>query len=127
MSIPAPYEDELLYSVFARLLAYIQPTPGKQIVNLALFGNRNAFAVGFGHRLNDIAEKTRPIWNASSDGLISKMTLLPFYGYYLPPEQYSKCLNRLKTGEEKSLLVSLGFINRLFQTGRTPGSAALVR
>jgi len=39
------------------------------------------------------------------------MTLLPFYGYYFPFERYSECSNRLKTGDGKSLLVSLGLIS----------------
>jgi hypothetical protein len=110
LQLPNPYEDELLYSTFARMFAYIKPS--SQIsANQALFGTQTAFPFGFGYNLNELAERTRHTWNLSADDLIRKMTLLPFYGYYLPYERYSKCLNTLKTGEGKSLLVSLGLVS----------------
>jgi hypothetical protein len=109
LNLPCPYEDELLYSTFARMFAYTKPI-GQERANLALFGNRNAFSVGFGFRLNRIAEQTRTTWDLSSDDLVSKMTLLPFYGYYLPFGRYSKCSDSLKTGDGRRLLKSLGLV-----------------
>jgi Tn7-like transposition protein D/TniQ len=109
LHLPKPYEDELLYSIFARFWAHSKPK-NQWNVNLAILGKRSAFSTGFGARLDDLAKYTNAIWNASSDDLIDNMTLLPFYGYYLPFKRYSKCLACLKSGDPRSLYVYLGVV-----------------
>lgn len=96
ISLPKPYEDELLYSVFARAVAYLAPTPDYTVRKL-LFG-RGSHSVLFGIRLDELAKITKPVWGLSSQEILEGHTTLPFYGRFLPCDQLSKCLEIARFG-----------------------------
>jgi hypothetical protein len=55
LHLPQPYEDELLYSVFARFFAHHRPG-SHEVANLTLFGKKKAFSVGFGANLDSLSK-----------------------------------------------------------------------
>jgi hypothetical protein len=80
LHLPRPYEDELLYSVFARYTSYLQPRRG---FYEAIFGTRYA-SIKYGKELDCLARRTYSTWAMSAHEILERHTAYPFYGYYLP-------------------------------------------
>src|SRR5438309_1724687 len=91
ISLPTPYDDELLYSVLARYFAYLQPrTPSPAYRTIS--GSAGRFQVRFATNVSKIAAMTRATWQKSEEQIITEHTLLPFYGRQLPHELYDRCI-----------------------------------
>ncbi|MBI5922893.1 MAG: TniQ family protein [Betaproteobacteria bacterium] len=76
---PAPYRDELLYSVLARYCRHVGSPATKQAL-LALFGNGRVIA-SFdlpGH-LDALAERIPAKCGLSVDRMIDELTLYPYF------------------------------------------------
>jgi Tn7-like transposition protein D/TniQ len=82
--LPRPYEDELLYSIFARYAAYLQPSATRRFFE-AVIGSSYA-SIMYGSDLDGLAQRTALTWGTSARDLLERHTVLPFYGHYLPPE-----------------------------------------
>ncbi len=106
LPLPKPYDDELLYSVFARAFVYAAPAAVNS-GNAALFGGRH-FSVLFGSHLDKVAEETKAIWGLSGLEIIEEYTLLPFYGYYMQPKRYLECLKIVKGQAKGNISVIVG-------------------
>ena len=96
ISLPKPYDDELLYSVFARAIAYLAPTADFTVRKL-LFGRGPCSAL-FGARLDELAKFTKPVWGLSWQEILERHTLVSFYGRFLPCDQLSRCLEIARFG-----------------------------
>jgi Tn7-like transposition protein D/TniQ len=96
ISLPKPYEDELLCSVLARAVAYLAPTANFTVKRL-LFG-QEAHSALFGTRLDELAKFTKPVWGLSWQEILERHTLVPFYGRFLPRDQLSRCLEVVRFG-----------------------------
>jgi len=106
ISLPEPYEDELLYSVFARAVAYLAPI-SEYAARKLLFGMGN-HSVLFGSQVDELAKITRPNWGLSSQEIVERHTMLPFYGRVLAPAQVSACLDMIAYGAKGKVRGALG-------------------
>jgi hypothetical protein len=87
--LPRPYEDELLYSVFARHFAYTQPREAVSAY-ISIAGSHYV-SIKYGRNLQALADDTAPIWALSADDIVERHTMLPFYGSFLAPDVYENC------------------------------------
>ena len=80
---PAPYPDELLYSVLARFSLHIG-SPGPVYVSEALFGKRNVVATFDlpGH-LDELCNRLPKGLGFSADAIIDKHSLFPYFTRYV--------------------------------------------
>lgn len=84
---PAPYPDELLYSICARFSNLMQYR-GKKSVVRDLFGTENVMAVvDFPSHIDCLIAALPPGCNHTADTFINDHTLLPFYSPFLPLER----------------------------------------
>lgn len=97
---PAPYPDELLYSICARFSERVQYPDNKDAVR-ELFGTANALAVvDLPAHLNCLI-RALPIGHQYTVAhLIDDHTLLPFYCHFHPPERI-ECLRKDMQGNSK--------------------------
>lgn len=87
---PIPYEDELLYSILARYRIYSGNISLKSTLD-DVFGNRNVAAVmDLPSHIDKIIVNMPMGSKYSSEELIEKYTLYPFYTAFLPPESAEK-------------------------------------
>src|SRR5260370_38592068 len=109
LSLPRPYDDELVYSVFARHFAYMQPTV---IVSAhRSIDNHKWFSTRYVRGAAQLAEKTRLIWGLSGLQILDRHTLLPFNGAFLQPEVHLKCAECFMTNNPKNGATALGMGN----------------
>jgi hypothetical protein len=110
ISLPKPYEDELLYSVFARAIAYLAPKHDFAVRRLL---GRAHCSVLFGRFLPPLVDEgIEEIWGLSLQEIVERHTMLPFYGRFLPRERLSACLDILKSGLNTSMPSKLGLQNQ---------------
>ncbi|WP_256807413.1 TnsD family Tn7-like transposition protein [Bradyrhizobium sp. Bra64] len=94
--LPLPYPDELIYSVFARYFAYVKPSARGSAYRA--INNRKTFSIKFIADAGDLASRTRFVWGKSPIEIIEQHTLLPYYGSFLAPQQYLKCVEDFTAG-----------------------------
>jgi hypothetical protein len=84
---PAPYPDELLYSICARYSQRVQYPSNKSAIQ-ELLGSAKAYAiVDLPSRLNTLVAALPPGHGYAVKQLIDNHTLLPFYSPFLPLER----------------------------------------
>lgn len=99
---PDPYEDELLWSAFARYSDQVN-FPNKVNVWRDLFGvSYTPRSIEFPTRLNLFVNNLPCNHSYTADYLIAKHTLLPFYSPFLAPERLEKTLQIIKEGADES-------------------------
>jgi Tn7-like transposition protein D/TniQ len=106
LNLPRPHRDELVYSVIARYFAYVRP-PMIFAAYRTISGNKR-FSVKYARKVDELAAKTRLTWAKSAIEIIEEHTLLPFYGTFLPPELYLKCVEDFSVGNKLGGTVRLG-------------------
>lgn len=103
---PTPYADELLYSACARFSKRVS-YPNRQKVMRELFGSKAFSAiVDFPTRLESLLA-TFPPHNYTTDGLISKNTLFPFYEPFISIERAEQVRGEMKFSSENHIRMRL--------------------
>ncbi|MHC5819944.1 MAG: TniQ family protein [Nostoc sp.] len=93
---PAPYPDEILYSVLARYHIRSGNTSPK-ITLRELFNFQDVIAtVDLPSNLNSLIENLQFISNYQVEDLIYEYTLYPFYSVFLPPKRASQVMESMK-------------------------------
>ncbi|MHC2467424.1 TnsD family Tn7-like transposition protein [Bradyrhizobium embrapense] len=108
ISLPKPYEDELLYSVFARALVYLGIRHDFAAARLV---GRAHYSVFFGPPIDELGDMPS-IWGMSPQGIVARHTMLPFYARFLPRRQLSKCLKLVEKGRRGNVVIHLGLQNQ---------------
>lgn len=92
--LPEPYEDELLFSVVARHLAY---RGSRNVINIicSLFGRKWERSVGLPRGLSIVAEQTWPLWQMTGRDIAITLTMYPFYVAFLPPAEKERIMNAI--------------------------------
>lgn len=84
---PTPYPDELFYSICARYSRRVAYPDAKSVLQ-ELFGSATATAViDLPNRLRKLATGLPAGTSLTTDCLIDRHTLLPFYSAFIPPER----------------------------------------
>src|ERR1051325_4889082 len=93
---PTPYPDELLYSICARYSSRVAYPDAKSVLR-ELFGSVTATAViDLPNRLRTLAAGLPVGTSLTSDYLIDRHTLLPYYSAFLPPERVRQIRKYMK-------------------------------
>ncbi|NEU78986.1 TnsD family Tn7-like transposition protein [Nostoc sp. UIC 10630] len=93
---PAPYPDEILYSILARYHIRSGNTSPK-ITLRELFNSQDVIAtVDLPSNLNSLIENLQFISNYQIEDLIYKYTLYPFYSVFLPSKRASQVMESMK-------------------------------
>lgn len=116
LTLPLPYDDELIYSVIARHFAYTQPSRVssgfKSIDGRAWFSRRYVRAA------DQLAEHTQLSWGLSGLQIIDRHTLLPFNGAFLKPETHLKCTECFLGNDPHGGSIALGLNNSSIIDGK---------
>ncbi|WP_334416675.1 MULTISPECIES: TnsD family Tn7-like transposition protein [unclassified Bradyrhizobium] len=109
LCLPRPYPDELMYSVFARHFAYLQPT----VISSAhrSIDDHKWFSMRYVRGAAGLAEKTRLTWGLSGLQILDRHTLLPFNGAFLKPEVHLQCTECFMTNNPHGGPTALGMSN----------------
>ncbi|WP_136525491.1 TnsD family Tn7-like transposition protein [Geomonas ferrireducens] len=92
--LPEPYEDELLFSVVARHLAYRGSRNTINIIS-SLFGRKWEHNVGLPRGLSIVAEQTWPLWQMTGRDIAIGLTMYPFYVAFLPPDEKDRVMEAI--------------------------------
>lgn len=105
--VPAPYPDELLYSVFARAGRYLGITSPKRLT-ATLFGARGALAVpDLPSRLDCVEPWARNEWGLSFEDIVLGHTAAPYYLHLRGRRAYRSAMAAMR-GTGRHLQVRLG-------------------
>lgn len=105
--LPAPYPDELLYSVIARYTKYIGASNVYPVmVNVA--GRRKRSCVDLPSSLNAISERTSMVWDMSGEEIADRLTLFPYHARYVPTNCAARCLDALLSDNGTGVHAKLG-------------------
>jgi hypothetical protein len=105
---PAPYPDELLYSICARYTDCIN-YPNKREICSELFGSRNTtVVVDFPGFIQHLADILPPNNCYSSEQIIENHTLFPFYQPFLSIERATEIKSQLKSTKATGVHLRLG-------------------
>jgi len=94
--LPAPYPDELLYSVIARYVVQIGAKDASEAA-VQIFGRKMITRVGLPGSLDIVSERTWPVWQMTGADIAKQLTLFPYYSYALPESRALKCLEILRS------------------------------
>jgi len=95
-NFPDPHEGELLYSVLARFAERMN-YPALYTNLLELFGVRHGVpAIELPNKIDQLVSALPPSSVYTSDSIIQKYTLLPFYAPFLPERSYELILSNMK-------------------------------
>lgn len=107
---PVPYEDEILYSVFARYHIRSGNTSFKSTIN-DLFGSTNITAVmDLPSNLNKLIENLPVGSKYTAEYLIYNHTLYPYYAAFLPPGRAKEVLDSMKMDRGGSIYTQIGIM-----------------
>jgi transposase-like protein len=109
ISLPKPYDDELLYSVFARATAYLAPKHDYAIHRLL---EREVYSVFFGTRLDELSENTRPVWGLSLEEILERHTMIPFYSRFVASGQIPRYREIMESRSKANIPTTLGLLNQ---------------
>jgi hypothetical protein len=105
--LPAPYPDELLYSVIARYIVHVGVKDPITVV-VKIFGRKMIARVGFPGSLDKVSEHTWPVWQMTGADIANKLTLFPYYSHFLPESDTLQCLEILRSNRCTGLPLKLG-------------------
>lgn len=112
--LPAPYPDELIFSVFARHTRNTG-TPTANLIRAA-FGSYKHVGVGICGNLEQLAAATTRTWGLSAEEILIKNSNFPVYSAYMSREAADKVKCRILLGDMGSAATMMGI-----------NSAAIVR
>lgn len=108
--LPVPYEDEILYSVFARYHIRSGNTSFKSTIN-DLFDTTNITAVmDLPSNLNKLVENLPVGSKYTAEYFILNHTLYPFYAAFLPPNRAKEVLYSMKIDRGGSIYTRTGIM-----------------
>ncbi|RII26750.1 MAG: hypothetical protein CXR31_10105 [Geobacter sp.] len=96
--LPIPYPDELLYSVIARYCTYLS-IHGSNITRAMFETKSTKLRADLPCRLEKVSEKTFSLWRLSSNDILNKLTLFPYYEPFLPQKSAVKKIAGLLYGD----------------------------
>src|SRR5438552_1601554 len=107
---PDPYDGELLYSVLARFADRMQyPTPNTTLFEL--FGHGHGVpAIELPNKIDRLVNELPPGSTYTSDEIIQKHTLLPFYAPFLTVRNYELILASMKGTGARTTQLRAGII-----------------
>lgn len=94
--LPAPYPDELLYSVIARYVARIGTVNVPNVTN-SLFGRKMKACVDLPSSLDAVSDRTWLIWGMTGEEIANRLTLFPYYARYAHHKLAAQCLDALRS------------------------------
>jgi Tn7-like transposition protein D/TniQ len=107
---PTPYPDELLYSICGRYSDRMPYHNAKSVLE-DLFGTPTATAVvDLPDRLGSIAANLPEGTSLTTDHLISRRTLLPFFSAFLPPERVDRLHEDMKRPDGPAAYLRSGLV-----------------
>ncbi len=116
---PAPYPDELFYSLLARYGKHTSAAGPKELLE-ELFGSTTVSAtIDLPSHLSDFQTRTALIFKKSVENIIADHTLLPFYAPYIPTENLEK-VKASMAGKSGNVHTRLGVNTGLFTPVATP-------
>lgn len=92
--LPRPYEDELLYSIFARYHSYLQPVARKHF-RKEIMGSEH-ISVLYGTDIDTLARRTFATWSMSAFDILRLHTVYPYYAFFRfnpLPDAFNSFLN----------------------------------
>lgn len=98
---PTPYQDETLYSIIARYHMYSGNISYKHTI-IDLFGKRTRTNWYLPSNINALLENIK-IKTLTSDYIINKHTLFPFFSAFLSNERTSKNIQNIIDGEGRNI------------------------
>ena len=111
MFLPAPYKDEMPFSVFARYMIQTGQTKFgrvmRQISNIRL-----PHSTCLPTSLCAISEGASGLWNKTGSEIAETLTLYPYYARYLTGERAKCCLNKMLSGTGSGIQLMLGIVSR---------------
>ncbi|MBM7616165.1 TnsD family Tn7-like transposition protein [Alkaliphilus hydrothermalis] len=103
-----PYKDEILYSTIARYHYYIGNIDFKDTLR-EVFGKDSVIpSIELSSHLEILANNLGKKY--SSEDIISKHTIFPFYAPFLPRNRKQELLNDMKYGHGKGLYTEIGMV-----------------
>lgn len=105
--LPAPYPDELLYSVIARHLVRTDAINVRNAID-HLFGRKAKACVDLPSSLNAVSKRTWLIWGMTGEEIADRLTLFPYYARYVPHERVGRCLDALRSDNGIGVHTRLG-------------------
>ena len=108
ISLPKPYEDELLYSVVARAIAYLAPKHDFAVNRLI---GRAQCSIFFGLPIDWLDGGIESAWGLSPQEIVERHTMFPFYGRFLPRTQFSAGMEIMLSGSRRNIATNLGLQN----------------
>src|SRR5437899_1583292 len=107
---PDPYDGELLYSVLARFADRMHyPTPNTTLREL--FGRGHGVpAIELPNKIDQLVKQLPPGCPYTSDEIIQKYTLLPFYAPFLPERNYELVFASMKGNGPRTTQLRAGII-----------------
>ena len=109
ISLPKPYEDELLYSVVARAIAYLAPKHDFAVNRLI---GRAQCSIFFGLPIDWLDGGIESAWGLSPQEIVERHTMFPFYGRFLPRTQFSAGMEIMLSGSRRNIATNLGLQNQ---------------
>jgi len=103
-----PYEDEIFYSAIARYHYYYGNNDCKDTL-FEIFGSKNVIpTIEFPSKLEYLSQQFYSKKLYSSEYLIRKHTLYPFYSPFLPHSRQVLIQNEMKYGDGKGIFAQIG-------------------
>src|SRR6266404_3435485 len=107
---PDPLPGELMFSVLARFAERMK-YPARSRSLLELFGVRHGVpAIELPNKLDQLVSALPPGTTYTSDSLIARNTLLPFYAPFLPERNYKMILSSMKGNGARTTQLRAGII-----------------
>jgi len=105
--LPAPYPDELLYSVIARYLKH-NGTANASAVTVQVFGRKKRPCVDLPSSLDVVSKRTWLIWGMTGEEIADQLTLFPYYARYVSNRRVVRCVQELRSDNSSGLHARLG-------------------
>ncbi|TAM48208.1 MAG: hypothetical protein EPN55_00540 [Gammaproteobacteria bacterium] len=116
--LPAPYPDELLYSVITRYLNRTGASVAGAVV-ADVFGRRiRISSIDLPSSLNAVSERTWLVWGMTGEEIADRLTLFPYYARYVPGVRAARCLRALRSDNGVGVHTRLGVNGSRVRTPR---------
>lgn len=103
-----PYKDELIYSAIARYHYYIGNIDYKDTLE-EMYGKRSVIpSLAIGSNIYALAKNLGDKY--TSDGIIKKHTIFPFYAPFLPKDRKAELLEEIKYKDGRGIYTKLGIV-----------------
>ncbi len=105
--LPAPYEDEILYSLIARYLIHTGLTKFSCITK-QLADRQGPPSVCLPTSLEIISKRLSPLRCKTGEQIAYELTLFPYYSRYMSKDQANRCLEKMLASNGAGVQLVLG-------------------